>query len=161
VQAVVEGVIAGTVMFDRHRPMIQEGGGKILFDDLEDVPQDCYCVHENWLKNNERTVVAFLKATTRARIFLKDLNNKDEIISIMESRGYEFSDDFKELYPRDVAILSPTGQFNIKAMETLIADAVKTGNLEKEIDWREFARMDYLNQAYKELGMDDQIVDYS
>jgi hypothetical protein len=35
------------------------------------------------------------------------------------------------------------------------------GNLEKEIDWREFVRMDYLNQAYKELGMDDQVVDYS
>jgi ABC-type nitrate/sulfonate/bicarbonate transport system substrate-binding protein len=161
VEAVNAGVIAGTVMFDRHRPLILNNGGKILFDDLEEVPQDCFCVHENWLKANERTVVAFLKATTRARIFFHDLNNKDEIISIMESRGYEFSADFKELYPRDLAINSPTGQFDIKAMEKLIADSVNTGNLEKEIDWKEFTRMDYLNQAYKELGMDDQVVSYS
>jgi ABC-type nitrate/sulfonate/bicarbonate transport system substrate-binding protein len=161
VEAVNAGVIAGTVMQFRHMPLITNNGGKILIEELEEVPQDCYCVHENWLKNNERTVVAFLKAITQARLFFHDLNNKDEIISIMESRDYEFSDTFKELYPRDVSIISSTGHFNPEAMETLIADAVKVGNLEKEIDWREFVRMDYLNQAYKELGMDDQVVDYS
>jgi hypothetical protein len=46
-------------------------------------------------------------------------------------------------------------------MEQLIADAVKTGSLEKEIDWHEFVRMDYLNEAYKQLGMDDMVVEYS
>lgn len=161
VEAVNAGVIAGTVMQPRHKPLILNGGGKVLFDDLEIVPQDCYCVHENWLKNNERTVVAFLKATSRARMFFHDLKNKDEIIKIMESRGYEFSDTFRELYEADVNVISSTGHFDIAAMEKLIADAVKVGNLEKEIDWREFVRMDYLNQAYKELGMDDKVVNYS
>jgi hypothetical protein len=79
----------------------------------------------------------------------------------MESRGYEFSDTFRELYEADVNVISSTGHFDIAAMEKLIADAVKTGNIEKEIDWREFVRMDYLNQAYKELGLDDKVVNYS
>lgn len=161
VEAVNAGVIAGTVMQFRHVPLIENGGGKILFQELEEVPQDCFCVHENWLKDNERTVVGFLKATSRARTFALDLKNKDEIIKIMEGRGYEFSDTFKELYDKDLSIMSPTGHFKIEAMEKLIADAVRTGNIEKEIDWREFVRMDYLNQAYKELGLDDQVVNYS
>lgn len=161
VEAVNAGVIAGTVMFDRHRALILDAGGKILYDSLEEVPQDNFCVHENWLKDNERTVVAFLKATTRARIYYHDLSNKDELISIMESRGYEFPQAFIDEYDRAVAINSPTGQFDIAAMDTLIADSVMTGSLEKEIDWREFVRMDYLNEAYKQLGMDDMVVDYS
>ena len=66
-----------------------------------------------------------------------------------------------EMYDRAVAINSPTGQFDIDRMEKLIADAVKTGSLDREIDWREFVRMDYLNEAYRELGMDDMVVDYS
>jgi ABC-type nitrate/sulfonate/bicarbonate transport system substrate-binding protein len=161
VEAVNAGVIAGTVMFDRHRALILDGGGKILHDDLEEIPQDNFCVHENWLKDNERTVVAFLKATTRARMYYHDLGNKDELISIMESRGYEFPPSFIAEYDRAVQINSPTGHFSVESMETLIADSVKTGSLETEIDWREFVRMDYLNTAYKELGMDDMVVDYS
>lgn len=161
VEAVNAGVIVGTVMQPRHKPLIANGGGKILFEELAEVPQDCYCVHENWLNNNERTVVGFLKATIRAREFFKDPNNKEEIIKIMEGRGYEFSDIFRELYEADLNVISATGHFNIEAMETLIADAVRTGNIEKEIDWREFVRMDYLNQAYQELGMDDKVVNYS
>jgi ABC-type nitrate/sulfonate/bicarbonate transport system substrate-binding protein len=161
VEAVNAGVIAGTTMQPRHKPLIQNGGGKVLFEELAEVPQYCYCVHENWLQNNERTVIGFLKATIRAREFFKDASNKEEIIKIMEGRGYEFSDTFRELYEADVNVISATGHFNIEAMETLIADAVKVGNIEKEIDWREFARMDYLNQAYRELGMDDKVVEYS
>jgi len=161
VQAVVEGLIAGTVMFDRHRSIILDAGGKILHDDLELVPQDCFCVHENFLQANERTLVAFLKATTRARIYWHDLNNKDKVIEIMQSRGYEFPEAFIEQYDRAVAINSATGQFDIAAMETLMADALKTGSLDKAVDWRDIVRMDYLNQAYKDLGMDDQVVNYA
>jgi len=153
VEAVTNGIIAGTVMFDRHRAIIQEAGGKILYDSLEDFPQDCFCVHENWLSKNERTVIAFLKATTRARIFFHDLNNKDQIISIMEKRGYEFPQSFIDQYERAVAIVSPTGTFQPDAMDKLIADSVKTGSLETAIDWHEFVRMDYLNQAFDELNM--------
>jgi len=161
VEAVNAGVIAGTVLFDRHRALILDNGGKILHDDLEEIPQDNFCVHESWLNENERTVVAFLKATTRARMFFHDLGNKDEIVSILEGRGYEFPEAFLAEYDRAVAINSPTGHFSVEAMETLIADSVKTGSLETEIDWREFVRMDYLNTAYKELGMDEMVVDYS
>ncbi len=45
-------------------------------------------------------------------------------------------------------------------METLLADALKTGALEREIGWREFVRMDYLNEAYSQLDMEDMVVDY-
>lgn len=135
VNAVIEGLISGAVMFDRHRALIAEAGGQVIHDGLEEVPQDCYCVHESWLKDNERTVVAFLKATTQARLFWHDLSNKDEVISIMESRGYEFPEAFIAQYDRAVEINSPTGTFDVAAMDKLIADAVKTGSLETEIDW--------------------------
>jgi ABC-type nitrate/sulfonate/bicarbonate transport system substrate-binding protein len=160
VAAIESGIIAGTVMFDRHRALIEEMGGKLLHDDLESVPQDCFCVHQDWLDDNEDVLVAYLTALTRARLFYHDLDNKDEIISIMESRGYEFPPSFVTEYARAVAINSPTGQFDIPSMDKLIEDSIATGSLEEEIDWHVFVNMDYQNEAYKKLDMDDQVVDY-
>lgn len=161
VAAMGEEIIYGTVMFDRHRALVEEMGGKILYDSLEDVPQDNFCVHQSWLQDNEEAVIGFLMATTKARQFFHDLSNKDEIIEIMKGRGYEFPPSFIEEYDRAVAINSPTGQFNIDAMEKLIQDSVDTGNLEEVVDWRTFTRMDYLNEAYRRLGQEDMVQDYS
>lgn len=162
VAAIEAGVIAGTVMFDRHRAIIEEMGGSLLYDDLESVPQDNFCVHQDWLDEgeNEDVVIAYLTALTRARLFYHDLNNKDEIIEIMTSRGYEFPPSFVAEYARAVAINSPTGQFEIDAMEKLIADSIATGSLEGEIDWRSFVNMDYQNEAYRKLDMEDMVRNY-
>ncbi|OGO16737.1 MAG: hypothetical protein A2Z14_13945 [Chloroflexi bacterium RBG_16_48_8] len=154
VQAVLEGIIAGTVMFNRHRDLILDGGGKIIYDDLIEVPAEVICSHGPWLEENEETVVGFLKATTRARIFLKDLNNKDEVISIMKKRGYEFPDAFIEQYHYEVADIEDTGTFNPETMEQLVNESVEYGLIPSYIDWKEFMRMEYLNQAFDELGFD-------
>lgn len=158
VNAFIEGQIDGVNMYDRHRPMIEEAGGRLIYDELELVPQDAFCAHMNFIEENERTVIGFLKATTRARMFLADLDNKDEVIEIMTSRGYEFPQAFIDGYERHLANQSPTGHFNVEAMEKLISDSVRTGSLEETIDWREFTDMSYLNTAFEELGLDP--VDY-
>lgn len=158
VNTFIEGQIDGVNMFDRHRPLIEEAGGWLIYDGLEIVPQDAFCAHMDFIEENERTVIGFLKATTRARQFVGDVENKDEVIEIMKERGYEFPQAFIDLYERQLEILNFTGHFNVEAMEKLIADSVRTGSLEEEIDWREFTEMSYLNTAYEELGLEP--VDY-
>jgi ABC-type nitrate/sulfonate/bicarbonate transport system substrate-binding protein len=158
VNAFIEGQIDGVNMFDRHRPLVEDVGGRLIYDDKEIVPQDAFCVHQNFLDENPRTVIGFLKATTQARMFVADVANKDEVIEIMLARGYEFPQAFIDQYELQLDILNPTGQFNVAAMETLIADSVRTGSLEEEIDWHEFCDMSYLNTAFEELGLEP--VDY-
>lgn len=158
VNAFVDGQIVGVNCFDRHRPLIAAAGGWFIYDDLEIVPQDAFCAHQDFIDANPRTVIGFLKATTRARQFVLNLDNKDQVIEIMKSRGYEFPDTFVEQYPRDLAIMSPDGQFDVAAMNKLIADSVRTGSMDKAIDWRDFTAMEYLNTAFEELGMEP--VDY-
>lgn len=159
VEAVVSGVIAGTVMQDRHVPIIEEAGGVVLYNEREDVPQDNYCAHRSWLEKNERTVVGFLKATFKAREYVYDLSTKDEIVELMLSRGYEFPQTFIDTYESLLNIMSPTGNFNPDAMVRLIQDAVKTGNLTTEVDWHTFVDFSYQNQAFRELGREDLVMD--
>ncbi len=83
--------------------------------------------------------------------------NMEDMFNIMRSRDYEIPDVFVEQYPRAISILGEDGYFTADTMETMLADAVKTGSLEGEVDWRDFVDLSYLNQAYEELGMADRI----
>lgn len=157
-KAVIGGVIAGTTVQDRHVTPIKEAGGSILYSERESIPQDAYFAHGNWLKNNERTMVSFLKATFRAREYVLDIKNKDEIVKLMISRNYDFPQSFINDYYTVLDIMSPTGAFDPKAMQTLLQASVKAGTLKSMPDVKNFIKLDYLNQAFTELGRTDLIV---
>jgi len=78
----------------------------------------------------------------------------------MRSRDYDIPPEFVDQYERALVIIGEDGHFDIDAMETLIADSVRTGSLEESIDWRTFVDMSYLNQAYEELGMSNRVKSY-
>jgi ABC-type nitrate/sulfonate/bicarbonate transport system substrate-binding protein len=159
VNAFVEGLIDCVQHFDRHRSQVTGASGVIVFDDLEEVPQDGFVVDRSFAEQNPRTVISYLKAFIRARDFYKDLADRDQVLEIMRGREYESPPEFVENYERDWAIISSDGYFTTETMNQLIDDAVRTGNLEQPIDWHEFVDLSYLNQAYEELGMADRIRD--
>lgn len=158
VKAVIGGVIAGTLMQDRHVPLIQKAGGTILYNKREAFPQDAYVAHKSWLDKNPRTAIGFLKATFRARQFAIDPKNKDEIIALMKSRNYDFPQEFIDTYEALLDIMSPTGNFSPDAMVNLLQAAVKAGTLKTLVDWKTFVKLDYQNQAFKELGREDLVM---
>lgn len=158
VKAVIGGVIAGTLMQDRHVQLIEKAGGAILYNKREAFPQDAYVAHKNWLDKNPRTAIGFLKATFKARGFALDPKNKDEIIALMKSRGYDFPQEFIDTYAALLDIMSPTGNFAPDSMVNLLNAAVQAGTLKKLPDWKTFVNLDYQNQAFTELGRTDLIM---
>ena len=160
VNAFVHGQIDGVNHFDRHHPLIEKAGGKTVYDEYEDVPQDGVVVLRSFAEKNPRTVINMLKAFIQARDFARDMKNKDKVIEIMRKRGYDIPESFAEGYKKAMFEISEDGHFTIESMEKLISDSVRTGSLVKHVDWRTFVDMSYLNTAYKELGMDDRVKDY-
>ncbi len=79
----------------------------------------------------------------------------------MRGRNYEFPQSFIDQYERAIDIQGVDGNFDIAAMEALIADSVRTGSLDEAIDWRRFVDMSFLQTAFEELGMDARIRDCS
>lgn len=157
-KAVIGGVIAGTAVQDRHIKPIQDAGGTILFSQREAIPQDGYVAHAKWLEKNERTAIGFLKATFKARAYALDMKNKDEIVALMKSKNYDFPQDFIDIYEPSLNIMSLTGTFSPDAMVSLLQASVKAGTLKTMPDWKKFVKLDYLNQAFKELGRADLIM---
>ncbi len=158
VKAVIGGVIAGTLMQDRHVPLIEKAGGKVLYNKREAFPQDAYVAHKNWLDKNPRTMIGFLKATYKARQYVLDYKNKDEIVKLMSSRGYDFPQEFIDTYESILDIMSPTGNFAPDSMVNLLNAAVEAGTLKKLVDWKTFVKLDYQNQAFIELGKPDLVM---
>ena len=160
VKAFMKGQIDCVQHFDRHRKLVIDAGGKTVYDELEDVPQDGFVVLRSWAEKNPRTVINMLKAFILARDFVHNINNKESVIRFMRSRDYDIPESFVAQYPKALKIIGADGHFSIKAMDQLIVDSVRTGSLVKSIDWRTFIDMSYLNTAYKELGMPERVRNY-
>ncbi len=107
---------------------------------------------------NPRTVIGFLKATYKGRGYVADVKNKDEIIKLMISRGYDFPQEFIDTYESLIDIMSPTGNFDPNSMMNLLQAAVDGGTLKKMVDWKTFVKLDYQNQAFIELGKPDLVM---
>lgn len=157
VNAFAEGQINCVQLFDRHRQIVADSGGTIVYDELEIVPQDGFIVMRSFAEANPRTIINYLKGLIQGRDFFRDEANMEEVFEIMRGRDYEIPDVFIDQYPRAVALLGEDGYFTAETMETMLADAVKTSSLEGEVDWGDFVDLSYLNTAYEELGMADRI----
>ncbi|MCB0154487.1 MAG: ABC transporter substrate-binding protein, partial [Anaerolineae bacterium] len=84
-----------------------------------------------------------------------------QIIEIMRGRGYEVPQEFVDQYEAQMNIINDGEFFDPVAIDTLMQNAVKTGSLEEYDDKHEIVDLSYLEQAYTELGMADEIPDMS
>ena len=152
--AVINGSVAAASLFPRHRAPLEEAGGKFLFEELVDAPQEGFAVMGDWLSDNEDTIQAWLVADLKARQWLMDPANKDRAYEIMEDLGYDIPDSFKALYDVELAQLSRDGGFeNEAAMQEFVATLAETGNLPDGLDWKPFFNFEYLWKAQEALGM--------
>ena len=153
VEAVAAGILGGCVCFTRHRVILNELGGKVLYDELAPNPQNGFCAHGTWMEKNERTLVVFLKTMLRANQLILDLSTKDYVIQVLEANDYEMPQEFIDDYENSIALFSDYLTFDPASMEKTLKQSADLGLISREIDWKEFCRFEYLNQALDELGM--------
>ncbi len=146
--------VDGASLFPRHQAPLVEAGGKFIFQELVDAPQEGFAVMGDWLADNEDTIQAWLVADLKAREWLMKPENKERAYQIMIDLGYEIPDSFRDLYEVELAQLSRDGGFeNAEAMDAFVRDLAVTGALPEGLDWRPFFNFEYLWKAQEALGM--------
>jgi ABC-type nitrate/sulfonate/bicarbonate transport system substrate-binding protein len=153
-QALLAGTVDGGSLFPRHRAGLEADGGKFLYEELTDNPQEGYGAMGSWLEANEDTAYAFTLADIKARQWLVKPENKDQAYKTMTDLGYEIPPEFVALYDVELDQISPDGGFaNAEAMDEFVKVLVLTGGVPEGTDWREYVDMKYVWAAQEALGL--------
>lgn len=155
IAALKSGALKGTTLQVRHRTILAGMGGKMVYDKARVIAQDGYVVMGPFLKNNADTVLAYMIGIIKAKIFMKDLKTKDEVIGIMEKAGFKFPPEFKDAYDSNINNMSADGGFDIKDMQ-LVWDEMAATNpptVAKDFDWRKGIHLDILWKAQEYNGL--------
>lgn len=152
-QALLTGQVAGANVFPRHRAALEEAGGHFIHDELVDVPQEGLAVMGGDLEENRATVVAYLTATLRARQYMADLDNQDEILGIMRDNGFEIPEEFVAQYQVEIEQISVDGGFEPGQMDEMFELLEQLELVPADLEWRPYIDMEPLWEAQEALDM--------
>jgi ABC-type nitrate/sulfonate/bicarbonate transport system substrate-binding protein len=153
-QSVIAGTVDGASLQLRHRKLLEAAGGKFLFEEVGQVPQNGWSVGK-LLQKSPETVAAFLEATLKARQYITDVSHKDEVLKLAEDKGFELPDEYKAAYSdeNDPKYHTADGGFEVKDMDDFISTQIKLDAIPKGTDWRKYTNLVPLWRAQKALGL--------
>jgi ABC-type nitrate/sulfonate/bicarbonate transport system substrate-binding protein len=153
-QSVISGVVDGASLQLRHRALLERAGGKFLFEETRNVPQNGWATNK-LLQESPETVAAFLTATLKARQFITDQANKDAVLALMTKNGFEVPPEFASAYSAENASTYHVadGGFDPADMDKFIKDQIGFKAVPEGTDWRTYTYLVPLWRAQKSLGL--------
>jgi ABC-type nitrate/sulfonate/bicarbonate transport system substrate-binding protein len=153
-QSVISGLVDGASLQLRHRKLLEQAGGRFLFEETRNVPQNGWATNK-LLQQSPETVTAFLTATLKARRFITEQANKAEVLALMKKNGFDIPPEFADAYAAENA---PTyhvsdGGFDPADMDTFIKDQIGFKSVPAGTDWRAYTYLVPLWRAQKILGL--------
>jgi ABC-type nitrate/sulfonate/bicarbonate transport system substrate-binding protein len=153
-QALLAGTVDGASIFPRHRAGLEAAGGKVLFQELQQAPQEGFAAMGGWLEKNEDTAYAWARADVKARQWMFDPANKEQSYKTMRDLGFEIPPEFEALYEVELQQISRDGGFESgEVMDKFLKDLAETGGVPADLDWRKYIDMKYVWAAQEALGL--------
>lgn len=153
-QSVIAGTVDGASLQLRHRSLLEAEGGKFLFEELGQVPQNGWAANEI-LTESPETAAAFLVATLKARQFITDQANKDEVLDLMATKDFDLPQPYRDAYvdEMDPEYHTADGGFAVADMDQFINEQIELGVIPPGTNWQEYVDLIPLWRAQKALGL--------
>lgn len=152
--ALLSGTVDAATLQMRHRGFVEAQGGKFLWEETHQVPGVGWAAGK-LLSESPDTVAAFMEAVLKARAFINDVNNKDEVLRLMRAAKYDIPAEYAAVYAdenaNDYHVLD--AGFEVGNMDKFVADSVKFETAPQGTKWREIADLVPLWRAQKALGI--------
>jgi ABC-type nitrate/sulfonate/bicarbonate transport system substrate-binding protein len=154
-QSVISGTVDGASLQLRHRSILEAEGGKFLFEEVGQVPQNGWSVGP-LLNESPETVAAFLTATLKARQYITDMANKEAVLAKAEELDFELPQEYKNAYEDENApdYHTSDGGFEVSDMDDFVATQTELEVIPPDTDWREYTNLVPLWRAQKALGLE-------
>ena len=165
-QALLAGNIDVAVLQPRHLSPLADGGGKMIFEEFHDVPQEVWVVKTETMENNKDAVCAYLEGRIAAKQWASEgedyKDNQDEAVAIAEERDVTATEgDLEEWELEMTGNWSLDGGSSEQAFEEWNQDMIDNGNVDEGFDWREHVDFSCLTQAQENLGLEPNPGDIS
>lgn len=153
-QSVIAGTVDGASLQLRHRSLLEAEGGKFLLQELGRAPQNGWAANKI-LTESPETVAAFLTATLRARQFINDVNNKDEVLDLMASKGFDLPQPYRDVYADEQSPSYHTGDggFDVADMDQFVNEQIELKVIPPGTDWHDYVDLVPLWRAQKALNL--------
>lgn len=153
-QSVIAGTVDGASLQLRHRSLLEAEGGKFLFEELGRAPQNGWSANKI-LTESPETAAAFLTATLRARQFITDINNKDEVLNLMATKDFDLPEPYRNAYAdeQDPEYHIADGGFDVADMNQFINEQIELKVIPEGTNWREYVDLIPLWRAQKALDL--------
>lgn len=153
-QSVIAGTVDGASLQLRHRSLLEAEGGTFLFEELGQVPQNGWSANKI-LTESPETAAAFLTATLKARQFINDVNNKDEVLDLMATKDFDLPEPYRNAYADEQNPEYHTGDggFDIADMDQFINEQIELKVIPEGTNWRDYMDLIPLWRAQKALDL--------
>jgi ABC-type nitrate/sulfonate/bicarbonate transport system substrate-binding protein len=155
-QQIIAGTIDAASLQLRHRNILESNGGKFLFEEVAQVPQVGWATTDDMMSENPETIAAFLAATLKARQYITDAANKDDVISTALDMDFELPEDYQAAYEDENSPDYHTGDggFEVGDMDAFIKEQIDLEVVQAGTDWRDHTDLTPLWRAQKSLGLE-------
>jgi ABC-type nitrate/sulfonate/bicarbonate transport system substrate-binding protein len=154
-QSVIAGTVDGASLQLRHRTLLEDAGGKFLFQELGRAPQNGWAASEAILTESPETAAAFLTATLKARQFINDVNNKDAVLDLMAAKDFELPQPYRDAYAAEQSPSYHTGDggFDLADMDQFVNEQIELKVIPPGTNWQEYVDLVPLWRAQKALNL--------
>jgi ABC-type nitrate/sulfonate/bicarbonate transport system substrate-binding protein len=159
--AMLAGQIDVAVLQPRHIIPLEKAGGKMIYQEFVDSPQEVWVVQSDFLEENEEAVCAYLEGRIEAKRWLgegEDLtDNQDAAIALgreHESRLEPAEGDLAEWDTEITDNWSLDGGAPAEAFDQWNQDMIDNENVPEGFDWKEHADFNCLWQVQEKLGLE-------
>jgi ABC-type nitrate/sulfonate/bicarbonate transport system substrate-binding protein len=163
-QAMLAGQLDAAVLQPRHLIPLNEGGGKMIYQEYRDAPQELWVVTEETMANNRDAVCAYLEGRIAAKQWLSEgedyTDNQEAGVAIARERGLDPSEgDLDEWATEMEGNWALDGGAPAEAFDAWNQDMIDNGNVPEGFDWKEHADLSCLWEAQENLGLEQNPVE--
>jgi ABC-type nitrate/sulfonate/bicarbonate transport system substrate-binding protein len=159
--ALVAGQIDVAVLQPRHLIPLDKAGGKMIYQEFVDAPQEVWIVKEDFLAANKDAVCAYLEGRIRAKRWMGAGENytKNQDAAIAVGRKYNpplqpAEGDLAEWKTEITGNWAMDGGAPAEAFEQWNQDMINNQNVPEGFDWREHVDFECLWQVQEKLGLE-------
>jgi ABC-type nitrate/sulfonate/bicarbonate transport system substrate-binding protein len=160
--ALLAGQIDAAVLQPRHIIPLEREGGKMIFQEFVDSPQEVWVTTADFLEENEEAVCAYLEGRIQAKRWMgegEDLTaNQDAAIEIGRKPPYRLEPAEGDLAEWDTEITdnwSLDGGAPADSFDQWNEDMIANENVPEGFDWKEHADFNCLWQVQEKLGLEN------
>jgi ABC-type nitrate/sulfonate/bicarbonate transport system substrate-binding protein len=157
--ALTAGQIDVAVLQPRHVIPLEAAGGKMIFEDYKEAPQEVWVVTEETMQKERASVCAYLEGRIAAKQWIsagKDYkDNQDAALKVASDRDLEPAEgDLEEWAIEMEHNWALDGGSSEEAFDTWNQDMIDNGNVPEGFDWREHADLSCLTEVQEKLGLE-------